>query len=150
MQTLYSAYSYVCDLFSNTMSSNVESKKLPRVPEPSHFEYAYSEKQRRDCFESMKRKQPFLVPIILEPAYGIEQCLKQSKFMIGRNEHVKSFDTAVNNMAKNHDHLFPYQKIVIFKNKAHIDAQATVGEIYEKYKKDDGFLYLNYYIESRR
>jgi len=109
------------------------------------FKKENSYEKRRELYNVMHERFPQRIPIIVEVADKSGLKLNKKKFLTPDEISVGSFLYEI----RKQTNLTPEQAIFIFCNDSIlVPANNTIGQIYEKYKDDDGFLYLTIALEN--
>jgi len=114
------------------------------------FEFKYKKENpslqsRRKQIENLLKKYPQKVPIILEkdPKCNITE-IKKKKFLCPIRQTISHFNAIIRGSAE----LDPTEALFLLVNGNNsIIGDVSMGEIYEKNKDEDGFLYIVYSSE---
>jgi hypothetical protein len=112
------------------------------------FKTKYSEEERTKDYEDLQRKHPNKYPIIFEkmPNSNLEN-LSKEKYLIDPELSFRQVNYFVKGKLSLEDE---HKNIRFFINgKIPIKSYEIVKDIYDKYKQNDGFLYLGYDFKSK-
>ena len=113
------------------------------------FKTKYSEEERTKDYEDLQRKHPNKYPIIFEkmPNSNLEN-LSKEKYLIDPELSFRQVNYFVKGKLSLEDE---HKNIRFFINgKIPIKSYEIVKDIYDKYKQNDGFLYLGYDFKSKK
>ena len=113
------------------------------------FKTKYSEEERTKDYEDLQRKHPNKYPIIFEkmPNSKLEN-LSKEKYLIDPELSFRQVNYFVKGKLLIEDE---HKNIRFFINgKIPIKSNENVKDIYDKYKQNDGFLYLGYDFKSKK
>ena len=113
------------------------------------FKTKYSEEERTKDYEDLQRKHPNKYPIIFEkmPNSNLEN-LSKEKYLIDPELSFRQVNYFVKGKLSLEDE---HKNIRFYINgKIPIKSNENVKDIYDKYKQNDGFLYLGYDFKSKK
>ena len=113
------------------------------------FKTKYSKEERTKDFEELQRKHPNKYPIVFEkmPNTNFED-LNKEKYLIDPELSFRQVNYFVKGKLSLEDE---HKNIRFFINgKIPIKSNENVKDIYDKYKQNDGFLYLGYDFKSKK
>ena len=108
------------------------------------FKEKYSFERRKNDSETVLAKYPNRVPVIIE-RFGFEvPKIDRSKYLVPDDLTMASFMLVIRKRIK----LEPEKAIYLFVNGKILAGMETVHSVYDKYRDEDGFLYMTYSGES--
>ena len=119
---------------------------LNNVTTPStsgyQFKMQHSFDKRKDESSRLKEKHPDKIPIILEKAGDVSlPSIDKQKFLMQSNVTIGQFLYIIRSKIK----LDASQSLFLFIDNSHIPTTSiSIGEVFEKYGDQDGFLYMTY------
>ena len=112
------------------------------------FKLTYSFEQRKKESEVIRGKYPDRVPIIVEMADIVSNSqlnpLDRQKYLVPTHLTVGQLLYIIRKKI----HLQPEQALFIFINSIMVPTNTDFSSLYEKYKDEDGYLYISYSAES--
>jgi GABA(A) receptor-associated protein len=109
------------------------------------FKKEHTFEKRNELFATMKKRYPNRIPIIVEVIQNSTMKLSRKKFLTPDDISVGAFLTEI----RKHSSLRPDEAMFLFcENNVLVPAGNTMGQIYEKYKDEDGFLYIAVALEN--
>ena len=109
------------------------------------YKNIYTFDKRRNEARRILNKYPDRIPIICERAKN------QDLPLINKNKYLVTYDITIGQVIcviRNRMNL-PSEFAIFLLVDGHIPASASmIGELYEQYKDDDGFLYIEYFQEN--
>lgn len=109
------------------------------------FKLQYTFEQRRQESTLILRKYSDRIPVILERAFdGHINEMDKYKFLVPHDCSVAQFMWII----RKRTNLNPNKSLYLFVNKTLPKACALMGELYQLYKDEDGFLYVMYNGEN--
>lgn len=94
---------------------------------------------RQNMVRQISQERPNVVPIILVRANGVDFDLPKFKFLISSSN---IFSTFVIDVRKQITNLNPSDTLFFFINGVMPVYHATMGQLYDKYANEDGFMYV--------
>jgi GABA(A) receptor-associated protein len=111
----------------------------------SDFEKKYPLDKRIKEFNSMHSRYPSRVPIIVFPSDETQPKIEKNKFLVPNDLTFSQFIYTMKKYLKTKSD----QTIFIFThNNNLVPSNWMVSELHDKYKKEDGFVYLFYSLEN--
>lgn len=96
--------------------------------------------------ESILRKYPDRIPILVYPIDNKQPQIDKSKYLVPKDMILAQFITIIRNRLVK---LKPDEAIFVFVNGSTIPrASDTMSELYTKYKSEDEFLFIHYSLEN--
>jgi GABA(A) receptor-associated protein len=150
--------SSIATTLSNAIGSSTASSVSPFGTVGDSFEFKRSAAldQRRSVAERIRIKYPDRIPLIIERAASTTtanrngratstpQCEK-SKFLVGADSPIANVLAELRRQLR----MKPEQALFLFVGKGVIPPTAAlVSQIYERFKDEDGFLYIAYACEN--
>jgi GABA(A) receptor-associated protein len=90
-------------------------------------------------------KYPKRIPVIIEKAKEFDiELLDKVKYLIPKELYIREFLCIIRKRIK----IDSRKAIFIFINNNLVPMSTTIGELYNSYKNEDGFLYVKYTIEN--
>ena len=111
------------------------------------FKRANTFEKRLELCNRIKVKYPDRLPVIVETLPNMNINFDSKKFLTPRDISMGGFLTEL----RKHTKLSPEEALYIFcgdKNGVLVPTNQTINEIYEKYKDEDGFLYITVALEN--
>jgi hypothetical protein len=121
------------------------------------FEQLISLSQRRELFDSIKSRFPMQLPVIVQPSQSIHSTVDQSlkiRFLLDPEKEFFSFQLWHRTMIGQTGMITPqtalYYHVVDESQQSVITPQsnATIEQLYARYKSLDGFLYIDFSLEN--
>jgi GABA(A) receptor-associated protein len=106
------------------------------------FKHLYSSEDRFKESKSLSLKYPERIPVICEAENPKCQKLKldKDKFLCSKHMTVSQFYYMIRTRLSANDD----PKLIFFVNRKIINGNMTLGYIYDRYRDEDGFLYITY------
>jgi GABA(A) receptor-associated protein len=109
------------------------------------FKKEHSFEKRRELCITMKNRFPKRIPVIVEVFQNSSLKLDRKKFLTPDDISVGAFLTEI----RKHSSLRPEEAMFLFcNNTILVPTGNTMGQLYEKYKDEDGFLYITVALEN--
>lgn len=109
------------------------------------FKKEYSLEKRIELSSKIRNKHSHHVPIIVETTHNSSIKLDRYKFLVPGESSVGNFL----NELRSHCKLRPDEAIFIFcKNNILVPTTAIMNDLHDKYKEEDGFLYIIVTLEN--
>ncbi len=90
-------------------------------------------------------KYPTRAPIIVEKAETCELCnIDKNKYLVPKDMNFGQFIFII----RKRIHLNPSQSLFVMVNNQLVSSSSSIMEIHEKYKDEDGFVYMKYTSEN--
>lgn len=115
--------------------------------ETSRFSKERRFDERVEASQKILKKYPHMVPIICEPARSSTvdvTTYHNSKYVVPRESKLGNFLMRV----RSELNIAPENAVFIFANNTLPPISALIGDIYEKHKSSDGFLYFEFSGEN--
>ena len=110
-----------------------------------HFIEEYSFNERFNESKKILLKHPSRIPVIVEKSQDCDlNEIQKKKYLVSRDLLMSEFMFII----RKRIHLDPSQAIFIMINNTLPPSNTRLGEIYENYKNEDGFLYAIYTSEN--
>ena len=110
-----------------------------------HFIEEYSFNERFNESKKILLKHPSRIPVIVEKSQDCDlNDIQKKKYLVSRDLLMSEFMFII----RKRIHLDPSQAIFIMINNTLPPSNTRLGEIYENYKNEDGFLYAIYTSEN--
>jgi GABA(A) receptor-associated protein len=111
----------------------------------SEYKKDTSLEQRKTESDAALKKYEDRIPVIVEASAKTDiPDIDKNKFLVPRNLTVGQFVYVIRNRIK----ISPEQAIFIFINETIPPTASLLSDMYEKYKDEDGFLYVTYAGEN--
>lgn len=110
----------------------------------SRFKQIYSYDDRLLESTKIKAKYPDRVPIICEQHHKTTLTLDKQKYLVPITLTVGQFSYIIRKRLK----VTPEQAIFLMIDKMYPSIQTEIGNLYNEYKDDDGFLYITFHNEN--
>jgi GABA(A) receptor-associated protein len=112
----------------------------------SQFKAEHSLEKRKEVADKIRAKYPDRIPVIVEKAPKSDAPdIDKKKFLVPQDITVSKF---VYEIRKHMSKLNPEKAIFLFVNDILPPSSELMSRIYEKYKDEDGFLYITYSGEN--
>jgi len=109
------------------------------------FKERFTLEKRKSEYERIQRKYPDRVPVIAEKANGSSLAsMSQSKFLVPDSITIGDLLVVIRKRIK----LEPYQSLFLSVKHIIPPVSSLVKHIHDKYKDEDGFLYIEYVEEN--
>lgn len=123
---------------SQVWGSNDQINRLESPP----FKKEKTFEQRQSEYQQLKKAYPDLVPVMLDPI-GIT--CEKSKYLLSPT---LKFGKFISNVKKYLSNVHPKVPLFFTVNGIIVDCEIDLLDLHNKYKDDDGFLYVTIYSES--
>jgi GABA(A) receptor-associated protein len=110
-----------------------------------YFKNTFTIDQRRTKSKDLMNKYPDRVPIIVEPSLGTKEFIEKNRFLVPADLQFGKFMFEVRKYV---DVSSPEQSCYVLVNEKLVPSNAMIGDIYQKNKDNDGFLYVVYCVEN--
>ena len=100
--------------------------------------------KRLDEYSRIHRKYPDRIPVILQKGNKIAPDIDRNKYLVPKDITFSSFVGVVRQRLK----MKPDEALFIMANNSLITQSELISSIYNKYKSPEGFLLLEYSLES--
>ena len=109
------------------------------------FKGTHSFEKRKDEAQRIKSKYPDRIPVIVEMMKGsLAPMVDKNKYLVPMDLSLAQFMFVIRKRVK----LDSQQAIFVFANGCPTEATASMGDIYDRQKDEDGFLYMTYATEN--
>lgn len=108
------------------------------------FKDKYSFERRKNDSETVLAKYPNRVPVIIERFGEDVPNIDRSKYLVPDDLTMANFMYVIRKRIK----LEPEKAIYLFVNGKVLAGMETMNSVYDKYRDEDGFLYMTYSGES--
>ena len=109
------------------------------------FKQQHSLEKRKEVAERIRAKYPGRIPVIVEKAPKSDAPdIDKKKYLVPADITVGKFVYEI----RKHMQLRPEKAIFLFVNNVLPPTAALMSQIYERYRDDDGFLYITYSGEN--
>ena len=111
----------------------------------SKFKNTYNLYERIDESSKIKKKYPNKIPIICEKNYSRDNPdIDKNKYLIDYDSTIGNFVFAIRKRIK----IYPGEAIFLLVGNNMLSNSSTIGDIYNKYRDIDGYLYITYSKEN--
>lgn len=111
--------------------------------------YQQSYETRKRKYIMIKARFPDRIPVIVtRGSYDIPKINSCSFLVLESSTFSKLLISVMNEIKKNSEEDYIVSITLLVNNKYSLPSNMTLSEIHEKYKSDDGFLYVTYIKES--
>ena len=100
--------------------------------------------KRVKSFESIQKKYPNRIPVLIERGTSESPQIDKNKFLVPKNLTVAEFMSII----RSRINLNSSQALFLMINNVLPKATDEMDIVYRKYKHEDGFLYVTYCIEN--
>lgn len=111
------------------------------------FKSKYSLQDRYNESRKILEKYPDRVPLVCERSLSATRyCpyIDKNKYLVPRDLTIGQFIYVI----RKRMHLQPEKALFLFMNGIILPASSMLGNLYEYYKENDGFIYINYTLEN--
>lgn len=110
-----------------------------------NFKTKYLETERIQESKKIVLKYPTRIPIIVEKNNDCDlEEINKKKYLVPRDMNLSQFIFVIRNRIK----MEPSKALFIMINNSLVASGEVIGEIYDKHKDNDGFLYIIYTSEN--
>ena len=110
----------------------------------SNFEKKHSLEERKKASISLKQRYPDRIPVILCRGTTDLPLLEKTKYLVPRDTTMGKFVLEIRKTLS----MSEIKALFLFVNDVLVPATSIMEQVYEKYKSDDGFLYISYNSEN--
>lgn len=108
------------------------------------YKTQFSLEQRIQKSAFIKNKYPHLVPLIIENFNDAQPKLEKNKYLISKNSKFN----IISNIIRSSITLDKAKALFFYTNNKLINQNDLILSLYERYKDEDGFLYIEYSLEN--
>jgi hypothetical protein len=126
---------------------NIKEKKSENILDVKYIN-SFSFEDRKKRSTSLLQKYPDKIPVILEKSLSDKYLPKmdKTKLLVADSMTVASILQLIKSNLKINEATAIY--IMVSNNNIMLSGSQTISSIYQEYKNDDGFLYLEYCTEN--
>lgn len=111
------------------------------------FETQFSLESRKTCADALLKQRKGFIPVIIQPYPRCTVKMSKTKFLVSQDH---TFSSLIYNIRSEYMKNLRNPETIYFFVNGTILVQPFVllGQLYEKHKNEDGFLYIYYNIEN--